>query len=641
MRLSGIFRSSGAVILLLLLHFTHIRAQNYPVREIPPALLQNSNAVIRNYDTRFTVISNENAREEVSFAVTVLNESGLKYAEIYLQEDRFQKPVFLGGAIYDALGERLTRLTPAILSESNPYSTMSLYDDNRVKEYQPKVRDYPFTVEYKYETTYKGLLWYPGWRPQAGYGLAVEKSTFVVEMDMGEELRFRERGITTGVKTKVENGRKTWIWVMENQPARESEPFELPLRESMQAVFTAPGKFSFGGQEGNMKTWQGLGKWFFDLNHDVNDLQDGSRANFPSEIAQASSPREKVAAIYRYMQSHTRYVGIQLGIGGWKSFPASTTEAKGFGDCKALTQYTHNLLALEGIKSYPALIQAGKRRHFFLADFPSNQFNHVILCVPLGSDTLWLECTSQDNPCGYLGTFTDNRPALLITEKGGILRKTPALGAHDNCQSHTARVELDETGGAQILLISGYSGINYEAVSDLPQMTEEERRKRIYQNLTLPAFELKREEWNQLAEKIPRIKADMELSVRRLAPRTGKRMFFSPNLLNVLPALPPETHPRMGEVYLANALLERDTITFTLPPGSSLEYTPSRLDTSCIFGSYQAEYLYNADNNTLTYVRSLQLNSGRQPAEKYPVLERFFHQVREKDLEQLVLKFDQ
>ncbi len=69
-----------------------------------------------------------------------------------------------------------------------------------------------------------------------------------------------------------------------------------------------------------------------------------------------------------------------------------------------------------------------------VAEFPEFQSNHVICCVPLQKDTIWLECTSESLPAGYLSGFTANRWCILIDENGGKLVHTPKYGYNDNLQ---------------------------------------------------------------------------------------------------------------------------------------------------------------------------------------------------------------
>jgi len=41
----------------------------------------------------------------------------------------------------------------------------------------------------------------------------------------------------------------------------------------------------------------------------------------------------------------------------------------------------------------------------------------MILYVPIANQDIWLECTSQKRPFAEIGSFTDDRDALIITPK--------------------------------------------------------------------------------------------------------------------------------------------------------------------------------------------------------------------------------
>ncbi len=76
------------------------------------------------------------------------------------------------------------------------------------------------------------------------------------------------------------------------------------------------------------------------LNRKVHELTD-----------HLTDKRQKVFALYDYLQKNTRYISVQLGIGGWQPFPADYVATKRYGDCKALSNFMVALLKEAGIKA--------------------------------------------------------------------------------------------------------------------------------------------------------------------------------------------------------------------------------------------------------------------------------------------------
>ena len=122
-----------------------------------------------------------------------------------------------------------------------------------------------------------------------------------------------------------------------------------------------------------------------------------------------------------------------------------------YGDCKGLSNIMRAMLSEVGIESNYTLVLAGEGEDDIEVDFPSNQFNHVILQVPTDSDPIWLECTSNMLPAGYLGSFTKNRHVLVTKNGGGYLTKTPTYD-HPNWNKTTSStsIEIDARGDAFI-----------------------------------------------------------------------------------------------------------------------------------------------------------------------------------------------
>src|SRR5579863_10407875 len=147
------------------------------------------------------------------------------------------------------------------------------------------------------------------------------------------------------------------------------------------------------------------------------------------------------------MQQKTHYVSVQMGIGGWRPFTAADVDKDGYGDCKALVNYTKALLKSVDINSYYCVVYGNTEEKLSLRDdFASLQGNHVILCLPFKNDTTWLECTDQKIPLGFLGDFTDDRTVLAFTPEGGKLMHTPKYTTDENLEKRKANFVIDQEG---------------------------------------------------------------------------------------------------------------------------------------------------------------------------------------------------
>lgn len=175
-----------------------------------------------------------------------------------------------------------------------------------------------------------------------------------------------------------------------------------------------------------MSSWQKYGEWQYQLLNGRDLLTEPFRAKLHELTASCTTDRDKVKAIYDYLAKTTRYVSIQLGIGGLQPIAAADVCRTGFGDCKGLSNYTRAMLKELGIASTYTVISTTNER--LLPDFSSaNQMNHVILQVPLPQDTLWLECTNPSLPFGYVHQDIAGHDALLIEPTGGQMYRLPPI----------------------------------------------------------------------------------------------------------------------------------------------------------------------------------------------------------------------
>ena len=438
----------------------------YEVSKIPESLMKGAQAVVRADQEVIEIHDIGRATKRVLYAITILNEEADSYAKHQVGYDKLTKILSIEGRVYDANGKVISKLKKADIQDIAAFDGVSFVSDTRVKIATFARNTYPYTVEFEYELEDKNLLHYGYRYPQPNAKISVESSVFevIVPKDF-PELRYHGQNLTTKVEMAMRGDKKVYQWVWKNLAVRpQSEPYSPSAFTKNEFLTVAPNTFEVEGYKGDMTNWKSLGEWNLLLSTGREELPLATQAKVQELVGNSPSKLDKIKTLYEYMQSKTRYVGIQLGIGGWQPFPATEVDSKGYGDCKALSNYMKSLLKVVGIESYYTLIKAGNdgEKEEFFPSFSSRQFNHAILCVPLEKDTVWLECTSQIQAAGYMGNFTDDRYALLITPQGGKLVRTPTYTRKDNTITRKATVKLDAEGNATAEINTQYSGLQQD-----------------------------------------------------------------------------------------------------------------------------------------------------------------------------------
>ncbi|RAK65741.1 DUF3857 domain-containing protein [Hymenobacter edaphi] len=613
---------------------------HWPVAAIPAALRENAHAVIRQQDDIITVKGAGRLVHTIHLVATVLDEQGERYGAAVVGYDKLHQISYLRGSVYDADGRLIRSLRAADTKDYSAHDGFSLFTDNRVRVSDLRQARYPYTAEFEYELVSTNTLAFPAWSPQEDEHVSVEHATLRVVTPPELPLRYREERLPAGsaVAQSQQGALRVYTWQFQLLPAVEREPYSPPLAELVPTVYTAPTAFEVQGYPGALTSWQQLGQWGFQLTQDRMTLTPETEARVKELVKGVDDPRARARKVYELLQSSTRYVSVQLGIGGYQPFPASTVASTGYGDCKALSNYCLALLKAAGVESYAAWISAGRQKAAVRTSFPNDQFNHVILCVPLQADTVWLECTSQTEAFGYLGSFTGNRHALLLTPQGGKLVRTPANAALDNRQYRRAEVQIDEQGHGRATVRTTSTGEQQDELAQIMhQLPADEQRKQAYQRLALPAVTIEQSSWQQNHRGAqPVVTERLTLALPSYASRTGRRLFLTPNLLNRLPPPAPRVGARQAPLQLATPFVDADTIRFRVPAGYKPEAVPAPVQLRTAFGSYEAQTQVLPDG-TVQYTRRLQMPAGRFEAKEYEAYEDFRQRISKADRAQLVL----
>ncbi|MDD2799792.1 MAG: DUF3857 domain-containing protein [Bacteroidales bacterium] len=621
-------RKNVFIAFLVLCTSIFAKELKYPVNAIPAELKENAHTVYRLQQQELEIRSEKSAVMKVTEVITILNENGLQNCIFQQQYDSNTRITSLKGRVYNENGESIKSLGSDEILDRSAIEGFSLYSDQRVKLINPDVRTYPFTVEYNYEMEYKQTLFLPSWSNYT-VNTSYENSVFNLKTPIGYSFRFKEYNLPKTVEKTIQKDKENYRWVITNLKATIYEPMSSSQIYHFPYVLIASNNFQMFDTNGSSENWKDLGVWANSLLDKKDVLPAETIVKLKEMTDTCKNDFEKVKVVYEFMQNKTRYVNIAIGIGGWQPFDAATVDRLSYGDCKALSNYTKTLLSSIGINSFYTLVNAGGTSKLIDSSFSSSQFNHVFVCVPLKSDTVWLECTSQRKPCGFNGDFTDDRDVLIVDGENSKLVHTRVYPASENCTTRTSRVDLANETEGNAVVSTKYIGLSYDDESYLLYLDDVDKRKKVTESISLPSFTLDNFNLKENRSKTPSIDETLNISFANYMHHMGDNVLLPVNFLNKLTSIPDKVRNRKSEMSIRRAFLEVDTVIYQLPKNLAVLGMPEDSEITTQFGKFTAKTTQKG--STLTYIRSFELYKGVFPPEAYRDFRDFLEQIATQD----------
>jgi hypothetical protein len=204
-------------------------------------------------------------------------------------------------------------------------------------------------------------------------------------------------------------------------------------------------------------SWEAVGAWYQGLEADRAVADAEVKAKTRELTAGKQTEEEKARAIYGYVSSQIRYIGVAFGVGRYQPHTAGEVLRNQYGDCKDKHTLLATMLKEAGLRPSAVLIGAGLR---FNEAVPSpGAFNHLITTVPVGSGTVWLDATQEVAPYRMLLFALRDRRGLVVPDTGtGHIERTPAalpFAAKDEFRSVAT---LDKEGTALSRITMNFRG---------------------------------------------------------------------------------------------------------------------------------------------------------------------------------------
>ncbi len=622
---------------LLLINLTAY-AQPFNTSLIPANLLTRANATIRNEEVSVDMQAPNKVVIIKKKTITIFNKNADEYARIIEYYDKSTVVKSANGEVFNANGKLIGKFTLANFKDESAASNSSLFESIRVKHFLPNIQTYPYTVSYTIELRLNQNLVIRDWMPNYYSDISVEKSSYQFISKKDEKLNIKTQHFNgTSDEIIIDKDRKMLSWEVSNIPAIKIESM-MPIRSKMVTmVKIAPENFIYFNKKGSYKNWDELGLWTYnELLKSKRELSAETKNILKKLLEGVTDPKEKARKLYAYMQNKTRYVSIQIGIGGIEPFPAEDVDRLSYGDCKALVNYMQSLLDYAEIPSYYCVVQAGSTKIDLDPDFASMaQGNHVILAIPFEDEMIWLECTDQKIPFGFLSDFTDDRNVLAISASGGKIIRTPKLSTEMNTQNRNGVFNISAEGDIKGDLTTIFSGGQYDNHARLSSPLSDidtERTLKTYYNIN--NIDFLNVKYTQDKSINPNAKEELSIQIPGYISKNMKRLIFQPNIFNIQP-IAPENQNRQFPVYINRGFTDEDELRFLIP--DNISYTlPKEVNIDNEFGSYH--YSLTKEGNNILLKRKLIVHDGTFPPALYETYYKFINTIRNTDLTRISME---
>lgn len=621
---------------VILSYAVQAQKKEYPVAIITDSLKENADAIVRLDQTDIIISSQRSMNIKTQRVITVLNKKGLGVINAFEYYDNKSSVKAIEAIVYDDFGNEIKRIKRKDFKDQSASGGGALFSDNRVVYLDYTPVNYPFTIIFQSEIATSNTAFIPKWYPVSEFYISVEKS--ILNVSYPDNLGFKKKEInfsnfniqkTTDTTTRLS-------YSTSNILALKSEP-NAPQSLVFPKLIMGLEIFNLEGIDGNATSWTEFGKWWNNkILEGKNEISEETKNKMLRLVGEEKDPIKKAKLIYNYVQQKVRYVSIQEGIGGWMPMPAKDVDRLGYGDCKALSNYTKALLDAVGVQSFYTKVYGDRYKTDIISDFVSQQGNHIILAIPNGENYTFLECTSQDDPFGYQANFTDDRDVLIIKPEGGEIVRTKNYEDKENVQNSVGTYSLSENGNftGKIEIISEGTQYGSKVRVEKLQPTDKDDHYKEYWS-TINNLKIENVSFSNDKDNI-RFTENVAMNALHYADVSGNKMMFVVNAYNPVTEQVKRVRNRKNPFEIQRGYVDTDEIAVALPKGFSIDFLPKPVEINDKFGEYKAEVI-KKDDNTLIYKRRLFVKKGLYSNAEYDNYRLFIEQISRNDNAKIIL----
>lgn len=555
-----------------------------------------------------------------TITIQINNRDGDYDAEIQIPYSKGDKLAVGDAWIEDMSGNIIRKIKSKEILDRSSISDISLYEDDFVKEFELKHNQYPYKIVYSYKLTPSKFFQIASY-DYRNKRLKIRNAKVTVETTEDQPIRYRQKNINAPLKeTSLKTRRYVWQFGYEpllTETNASVNNSNAPLLEIVPLDFIY-------GVSGSFENWQTFGNWIYRLNANKDYLPESETKKLDGLLEGVTDNKEKARILYRYLQDYNRYINVTLNVGGLQTHPAEYVTTNRYGDCKALTNYMKAILKYAGVPSYYTLINMSEEVEEIDRDFASQDFNHVILTIPFGKDTTFLECTTNNLPFGYIHSSIQNRKALLITENNSKLISVPPQKLQNVLCNRSIKTTLNNDNSANMTMLITRRGEEYEASNYLSKnINKNVVDKYMRNNILVGSFDLLNFDFIKTSRDSAQIQLDVQCRMHSIHKKFGNNISITPYSLKVPFYETPDK--RKQDVQIDYPQYYEDNVVYEIP-NTNISKVPSGIQIITPYGHYFLQF--EAKENQLTVYKSMLIKAGNYPLAEYSKFYEFIQQLR-------------
>lgn len=610
-----------------------------------PAYPADTRAIVLLEETALNVQPEGKSTNRVRRVVKILRPQGREYGEIDLPFNAESKVNYLHVWSIGPDGHEYAMKDNEIVERAWQNSGI-LYDDVRFKSASAPGRDVNAVVAYEYDQKVPSYFSEDTWEIQESIPKVVERYT--VHLPHGWEYKASWHQHVPVEETATPDGA---TWELHDEPGLDLRDVSAaPAWRSLCArsviSYFGPGTTRTSGD------WRSIGAYYQQLAQDRAQPNAEITAKAQELIAGKTDFADRAQAIAEYVQ-HTRYVGIEIGIGGWQPHAASAIFHSNSGDCKDKATLLAAMLSSVGIHSTWVMVDT--RRGVVSPDLPSMFGDHMIAAIRLpdgyASDRLHAIVTARSGkrflifdptwtytPFGTLESNLQGGYGVLVDGRDSELIALPVLAPALNAVVRRATFKLAENGNLTGEVIERRSGdIAFRRRELFQEHSEKDQREEMTRTLgaDLGDFTLGASTAENTAALTKDFVQRFDVTVPAYARQTGPLLLVRPRVIG-RDSTNLDAKVRIYPVDLHETRMITDDFTIEMPTGWVLDELPEPISLDLGFASYQSHT--EIKGNSIHYGRTYTVSQVELPKEKYQALRDLVGQIEQDERSQVVLK---